>query len=166
MAKGGVFMSRVDLLKLVVSILACQLAGFLGSIFTTPAIPDWYAKLAKPSFTPPNWIFSPVWISLYVLMGISAFLIWRKGLDNKAIKVALGIFLAQLVINSIWSLMFFGLRSPLAGFITIIILWILIVLTISHFYRISTVAGVLLVPYFLWVSFASVLNFSLWRLNP
>jgi benzodiazapine receptor len=159
-------MSRIDLLKLVVSLLACQLAGFLGSIFTTPAIPGWYAKLAKPSFTPPNWVFSPVWISLYVLMGISAFLIWRKGLDNRAIKVALGIFVAQLIVNSLWSLMFFGLRSPLAGFITIIILWILIVLTISHFYRISTVAGVLLLPYFLWVSFASVLNFSLWRLNP
>jgi benzodiazapine receptor len=107
-----------------------------------------------------------VWISLYVLMGISAFLIWRKGLDNKAIKVALGIFVAQLVVNSLWSLMFFGLKSPLAGFVTIIILWILIVLTISHFYRISTVAGALMVPYLLWVSFASVLNFSLWRLNP
>lgn len=159
-------MNRIDLLKLVASLLACQLAGFLGSIFTTPAIPGWYAKLVKPGFTPPNWVFSPVWISLYVLMGISAFLIWRKGFDNKAIKVALGIFVAQLVINSLWSLMFFGLKSPLAGFITIIILWTLIVLTISHFYRISTIAGVLLIPYFLWVSFASVLNFSLWRLNP
>jgi len=158
-------MSRIDLLKLVASLLACQLAGFLGSIFTTPAIPGWYARLVKPGFSPPNWVFSPVWISLYLLMGISAFLIWRKGLDNKATKVALGIFVAQLVLNALWSLMFFGLRSPLAGFITIIILWILIVLTIVHFYRISTVAGVLLVPYLLWVSFASVLNASILVLN-
>jgi benzodiazapine receptor len=159
-------MKPVEIIKLVLSIIACQLAGVVGSVFTTPAIPSWYAALKKPPFTPPNWLFSPVWITLFALMGISAFLVWRKGLDEEGVKTAVGIFVIQLILNILWSIMFFGLRSPLAGLVEIACLWIAILVTILYFWRISIPAGILLVPYILWVSFAAVLNFSIWRLNP
>ena len=155
----------IEILKLVMSIVICQLAGVIGSVFTTPAIPTWYATLKKPSFTPPNWVFSPVWITLFVLMGIAAFLVWNKGLGDRWVKIALSIFAAQLILNVLWSVMFFGLRSPLAGLIDIAVLWIAILVTILYFLKVSNMAGILLIPYILWVSFAAVLNFSIWRLN-
>lgn len=155
-----------DIIKLLISIVVCQAAGFIGSIFTTPNIPTWYATLRKPSFTPPNWLFAPVWTTLFLLMGISAYLVWRYGLSNSRVRIALLIFIVQLIVNILWSLVFFGLKSPLAGFFVIIALWLLILLTIIHFSNISITAGILLIPYILWVSFASVLNFMLWRLNP
>ena len=155
-----------DALKLVISIVACQCAGIIGSIFTTAAIPTWYATLQKPPFTPPNWLFAPAWITLYLLMGIAAFLIWRKGLEQKEVKSALVIFLVQLVLNALWSVVFFGLKSPLYGVVVIIVLWIAILFTILKFFKLSTVAGGLLLPYILWVSFAAVLNISIWVLNP
>jgi benzodiazapine receptor len=151
--------------KLITSIVICQLAGVIGSIFTRPAIPTWYETLEKPSFTPPNGVFSPVWIILFVLMGIAAFLVWNKGLSDEKVKIALGVFGVQLILNVLWSVMFFGLRSPLAGLIEISILWIAILLTILYFFKVSNMAGILLIPYVLWVSFAAVLNFSIWRLN-
>jgi benzodiazapine receptor len=151
--------------KLIASIVVCQLAGVIGSIFTRSAIPAWYATLKKPSFTPPNWVFSPVWITLFVLMGIAAFLVWNKGLSDQRVKTALGIFVVQLILNVLWSAMFFGLRSPLAGLIEISVLWVAILLTILYFFRVSEAAGILLIPYILWVSFAAVLNFSIWKLN-
>lgn len=153
-----------DILKLVISIVLCQLAGFLGSLFTTPAIPTWYKTLKKASFTPPDWIFSPVWISLYILMGISLFMVWRKQ-DHPRFKIALIFFLIQLILNTLWSVVFFGLRSPLLGLIDIALLWVAILLTIQYCLRISRTAGLLLLPYILWVSFAVALNFSLWILN-
>jgi benzodiazapine receptor len=137
----------------------------IGSIFTTSAISTWYATLKKPAFTPPNWVFSPAWITLFVLMGISAFLVWNKGLSDQKVKIALSIFVAQLLLNVLWSVMFFGLRSPLAGLIEIAVLWIAILLSILYFFKVSEIAGVLLLPYILWVSFAAILNFSIWRLN-
>ena len=155
-----------DVLKLIISIIICQLAGVFGSIFTTPAIPSWYATLVKPTFNPPNWVFAPVWISLYFLMGISAFLVWRKGIENPRVNLALRLFIIQLILNSLWSVLFFGFRSPLLGLVEIIILWIFILLTILYFFKVSKIAGILLLPYILWVSFAAVLNFSIWRLNP
>ena len=155
----------IEIVKLVISIIICLLAGFIGSFFTAPAIPTWYATLNKPSFTPPNWLFAPVWTALFVLMGISAFLVWRKGLNNRQVKIALSIFSVQLILNILWSAMFFGLRSPIAGLIEIIILWVAILLTILIFFKISMTAGLLLIPYILWVSFAAVLNFFIWRLN-
>lgn len=155
-----------DIIKLTISILICQGAGFIGSLFTRPLIPTWYASLEKPLFTPPSWVFSPVWITLFALMGISLFIIWRRGLTEKKIGVALSIFGAQLFFNILWSALFFGLRSPLAGLIDIAVLWIAIMLTIWYFFKISKVAGTLLVPYLVWVSFAVVLNASIWRLNP
>jgi benzodiazapine receptor len=159
-------MKPVKIIKLVLSIIVCQLAGVVGSVFTTPAIPNWYAALKKPPFTPPNWLFSPVWITLFAVMGLSAFLVWRKGWDEEGVKTALGIFVIQLILNALWSVMFFGLRSPLTGLVEIVFLWIAILVTVLYFQRISTTAGILLVPYILWVSFAAVLNFSIWRLNP
>ena len=153
-----------DILKLVISMVLCQLAGFLGSLFTTPAIPTWYKTLKKPFFTPPDWIFGPVWISLFILMGISLFMVWRKQ-DHPQFKIALIFFFIQLIFNILWSAAFFGLRSPLLGLIDIVLLWVAILLTIQHCLRISRMAGLLLLPYIIWVSFAVVLNFSLWILN-
>ena len=155
-----------DVIKLVISLLACQCAGLIGSVFTTPAIPTWYAALQKPPFTPPNWLFAPAWVTLYVLMGIAAFLVWRKGLSEEGVKSALVIFLVQLVINASWSVVFFGLQSPVSGAVVIIVLWVAILFTVLKFFRLSAAAGSLLLPYILWVSFAAALNISLWVLNP
>jgi tryptophan-rich sensory protein len=156
----------IEIVRLAISIIVCQLAGFVGSIFTTPAIPSWYASLTKPSFTPPNWIFAPVWTTLFFLMGISAFLVWRRGLNHQPIRTALTIFIVQLILNTLWSIFFFGLRSPILGFIVIAFLWIVVWLTILNFFKVSKIAGLLLIPYLLWVSFAAILNIAIWRLNP
>jgi tryptophan-rich sensory protein len=151
-------------MKLVISIIICQLAGMIGSVFTMPAIPGWYANLNKPSFSPPNWLFGPVWILLYTLMGISLYLVWnQKG--SVGTKTALIFFAVQLGLNTLWSLIFFGLRLPLAAFLEILVLWLFILLTILKFFPISKVAAYLLIPYLLWVSFASLLNFYIFRLN-
>ena len=143
----------------------CQMAGVIGSIFTTPAIPTWYANINKPSFRPPNWVFAPVWTILFLLMGIALFLILRKGLKNKNVKIAFFFFIFHLVLNTLWSILFFALESPFAAFIEIIFLWASILVSIILFLPISRIAGYLLIPYLLWVSFASILNFSIWRLN-
>jgi tryptophan-rich sensory protein len=156
---------NIKVSKLIISILICQLAGILGSFFTAPAITTWYATINKPAFNPPNWIFAPVWTLLFLLMGISLYLIWEKGLENEKVKKAIFYFAIQLLLNIGWSFLFFGLRSPLAGFLEIIILWLAILMTIIKFYRISKPAGLLLLPYILWVSFAAFLNFSVWQLN-
>lgn len=158
-------MKIVDILKLVASIILCQLAGLIGSIFTTPAIPTWYESLKKPFFNPPNWIFGPVWVSLYLLMGISLFLIWQRRENNPQAKKGLILFFIQLILNALWSGAFFGLKSPLSGLIMIVLLWIAIFFTIQHFLKVSKIAAYLLLPYILWVSFAALLNFSLWVLN-
>jgi len=158
-------MGARNIVKLLVSIVACQGAGVIGSVFTTPAIPNWYAAIEKPAFTPPSWLFAPAWITLYLLMAIAAFLIWRKGLGEEGVKTALVIFLVQLVLNALWSVVFFGLQSPLYGMVVILLLWVAILLTIIKFFKLSTAAGALLLPYILWVSFASILNISIWVLN-
>ncbi|MFC1905493.1 TspO/MBR family protein [Chloroflexota bacterium] len=157
--------TAANILKLISSIIACQFAGFIGSIFTAASIPMWYTSLNKPPFTPPNWLFAPAWIILYLLMAIAAFLIWQKGLNSKGVKKALILFLIQLVLNSLWSVIFFGLQSPLWGMILIVLLWIAIIFTMLKFYKISTAACWLLLPYILWITFAATLNFSIWILN-
>ncbi len=157
-------MKGIDILKLVASVILCQAAGFLGSLFTTPAIPTWYQTLNKPFFTPPNWIFSPVWICLFILMGLSLYFVWRRT-DHPTFKIAFVFFLVQLILNILWSIVFFGLRSPLLGLVDIVLLWIAILFTIFHFFKVSKFSGVLLLPYLVWVSFATLLNFSLWILN-
>src|SRR4030042_365468 len=158
-------MKARDIWKLVVSIVACLAAGAIGSIFTRQAIPTWYATLEKPVFNPPNWLFAPVWTLLYILMGVAAFLVWRKGFENRQGKIALIAFLVQLVLNALWSVVFFGLQSPLYGLIVISVLWVAILYTTLQFYRISLAAGVLMLPYLLWVTFAAGLNESIWLLN-
>jgi benzodiazapine receptor len=155
----------MKIFKLVACIALCQLAGVLGSFFTIPAIPTWYATLNKPAFSPPNWLFSPVWISLFTLMGISLFMVWNKMENRPQRKRAMIFFFVQLALNVLWSVFFFGFRSPLAGLIEMVFLWSAIGLTIFYFFRLSRWAGMLLLPYWVWVSFAFILNFSLWILN-
>ncbi len=151
--------------KLLTSIAACQLAGALGVLFTRPAIPGWYAQLQKPGFTPPNWLFGPMWITLYLLMAVAAYLVWLKGMGHPGVRVAMGVFAAQLLLNALWSPAFFGLRSPLAGAVIIVILWLAIFLTIVLFWKISRPAALLLLPYILWVTLATALNISICFLN-
>ncbi|EKE07304.1 MAG: hypothetical protein ACD_18C00124G0001 [uncultured bacterium] len=151
--------------KLIISVIVSELAGLIGSLFTFSAIPNWYSTLEKPVLNPPNWIFGPVWTALYVLMGISAFLIWREGWKKKEVKIALTIFGVQLFLNAIWSIIFFGLQSPAWAFLNIVLLWITIFWTIFAFFKISKLATFLLVPYILWVSFAGYLNLAIWLLN-
>jgi len=155
----------IETIKLAGSIVLCMLAGFIGSFATRPKIPGWYASLQKPSFNPPPWLFGPVWTLLYILMGIALFLIWRKGLAAGGVKIALLVFFLQLILNAFWSFAFFGAQSPLAGLVVIIALWAAIVATMVLFAPLSRVAAVLLVPYILWVSFAAILNASIYVLN-
>ncbi|MFA6194248.1 MAG: TspO/MBR family protein [Patescibacteria group bacterium] len=158
-------MKNNNLIKLIAAILIAESAGIIGSLFTRPSTPNWYATLARPSFNPPSWIFAPVWTALFLLMGIAAFLVWKRGWEKREVKIALGIFGGQLILNILWSALFFGLHSPLAAFVEIIILWLAILWTILAFRKISKTAAWLLVPYILWVSFAAVLNFLLMLLN-
>ena len=125
----------------------------------------WYAFINKPTFTPPNWVFAPAWISLFTLMGIAAFLVWRKGLQTPGVKRALIIFLLQLGLNSLWSIVFFGGRSIQGGLVVIVFLWLAIIWTIKSFFAISKPAAVLIIPYIAWVSFALVLNVVFLTLN-
>lgn len=151
--------------KLVIAIGISELTGIIGSIFTVSAIPNWYAGLVKPALNPPAWVFGPVWTILFVLIGISVFLIWKKGLQQKNIKIALSIFIGQLILNTLWSIIFFGLNSPGWALVDIVLLWLAIIWTILVFYKISKPATYLLVPYILWVSFAVYLNYVIWILN-
>lgn len=151
-------------MKLIAAIVFCQMAGLIGSLFTFTAIPTWYAQLNKPFFNPPNWVFGPVWTMLFTLMGISLYIIWTKK-QNKKTRQAINIFLVQLVLNTLWSILFFGLKSPTLAFIEILILWFAIYTTIAHFWRLSKPSAYLLVPYIAWVSFASLLNLAIVILN-
>jgi len=157
---------KLNIAKLVAAIVICEFAGIFGSLFTYSKIPTWYATLAKPEFAPPNWIFGPVWITLFALMGIALYVIWNKGLTDKKNKQAVMFFAAQLVLNALWSLLFFGLESPFYGFVGIAALWIAIVLTIWKFWKIDRNAAFLLLPYIAWVSFAAAVNYAVWILNP
>lgn len=153
------------LIKLVSSILICQLAGIIGSFFTVSSISGWYIDLNKPLLNPPNWVFGPVWITLYFLMGIALFLVWNKELDKPFNRNAFILFIIQLVFNSLWSIVFFGMHQLLISVFVIIILWLLIFINIVQFGKISEAAAYLLLPYILWVSFASYLNIAIYILN-
>lgn len=152
----------IDWKALLVSIIICNLAGAIGSIFTFEAIPNWYATLTKPSFSPPNWVFGPVWTTLYLLMGISAYLIWEK---SKKFNMPLKIFALQLFLNALWSFIFFGMKNPALAFLEIIALWLSVAYTIVLFYKLDKRAAYLLLPYIAWITFASVLNYFIWKLN-
>jgi len=144
-------------------VAVCLAAGVVGSIATTPQIPTWYASLNKPSWSPPNWVFAPVWTTLYVMMGAAAWLVWRK-VDAPYERVFLW-FWIQLALNTIWSFIFFALEQPGLAFAEIILLWLSIAATLGAFRKCSRVAALLLTPYLGWVSFAAYLNFTIWRLN-
>ncbi len=189
------FMKINNFFKLVIAVGVSLGAGVVGAIFTTPAVQsDWYLELIKPALNPPAWVFGPVWTILYVLMGIAAFLVWKRhpypavepsvhygaGKLPTSLKLrgtnenvrmsrgwrwAIGLFLIQLVLNTLWSVIFFGLHSPGGALIEIIFLWLAILATIAAFYKISKPAAWLLVPYILWVSFALYLNYSIWALQ-
>ena len=165
---------KINYIKLITSIIICQLAGFIGSLFTTSSVNSWYLTLNQPFFNPPSWVFAPVWISLYLLMGISLYIVWNKKpkkretrtkTKSKIWKTALSIFVIQLVLNSLWSILFFGLKSPLFAFIEIVLLWISIILTMFYFKKFSKTSFYLLIPYILWVSFALILNLGYVLLN-
>ncbi|MEM0360367.1 MAG: TspO/MBR family protein [Candidatus Diapherotrites archaeon] len=149
---------------LAVCIIACLAAGFIGSIFTVSNIPTWYASIKKPEFTPPNWVFGPVWTTLYILMGIALFLVLENGWNEKT-RLPTAVFGLQLVLNTFWSILFFGYNLLFLAFVEIILLWLSIIATIFLFYKVSKKAALLLVPYLLWVSFASFLTYSVWVLN-
>ena len=158
-------MDSNDVIKLIISILASFAAGGIGSIFTFKAIPTWYATLKKPPKTPPNRAFGPVWTTLYILMGVSVFLIWQNGLGSGGARIAFTLFWVQLALNALWSIVFFGMKSIGGGVITIVILWFLILATAVASFRVSTWAGALLIPYLIWVTIASYLNIGVWWLN-
>ena len=151
--------------KIIICVVICLGVGLASGATTASGITEWYAFLNKPFFNPPNWIFAPVWTILYTMMGIAAGLVWDKGLDHPGVKGALGIFTIQFIFNAMWSVVFFGMRQPLAALFVIVTLWILIVLTIKRFGALNKTSSLLLIPYLLWVSFATVLNFSIWWLN-
>lgn len=151
---------------ITISVAVCLLIGLLSSIATQSSVNDWYTTLNKPSFTPPNELFAPVWTALYILMGISAGIVWSKGYHHIWVKTALYHFVFQLLFNALWSIVFFGLKNPLLGLVVILALLILIMLTIKWFRIISKPAAYLLVPYVLWVGFAAALNYKIWELNP
>lgn len=153
-----------NIIKLIISILIPLLVGLFGSFFTMSSVNDWYTTLFKPSFNPPSWIFGPVWTILFILIGISFYLVWKENFGNKS-KVAVGIYSIQLFLNLVWSLLFFGLKNLFLALIEIIILWFVIVANIIVFYRIKRETSLFLVPYLLWVSFATFLNYSIFTLN-
>lgn len=155
---------RDDVPGLLASIVVCQLAGVVPSLLTADEVAGWYTTIQQPWFTPPNWVFGPVWTTLYLLMGVALYLVWR---DRNASwrSVALALFAVQLVLNAAWTLVFFGQQWPLGGLAVILALVAAILGTIAAFARVDRRAAALLVPYLLWVAFATALNFEIWRLN-
>lgn len=152
-------------IKLMVAVAVPLAIGGLSGLATAKGVETWYPTLAKPSFNPPAWVFGPAWTLLYILMGVALFLVWRQGLNTPGVRVALIAFAVQLVLNALWSIIFFGMQSPGWAFVEIILLWLAIVVTLWTFWRVVPAAGWLLAPYLAWVSFATVLNGSIWILN-
>ena len=159
-------MNKARVVGLAVFVLLSLAAGALGALWTAPATQPggWYSQIEKPSWTPPSWLFGPVWTALYVAMGVAAWLVWKNG-GWEANRGALTLFFVQLVLNAAWSGLFFGLESPGLAMAEIVLLWMFILATLLAFWRVSRPAGLLFVPYLLWVTFASALNFAVWRLN-
>jgi len=174
--------------KLIASIVICQMAGIVGAFFTMPGVSEWYSTLNKPSFNPPSFVFAPAWTILFLLMGVALYLVWSKkwqpelpaqGRASKAWnrfsqKLLTGtwreenivlIFAVQLGLNILWSVLFFYYRLPGLAFFELIMLWFAILYTIVNFYRVSKLAGYLLIPYILWVTFAGYLNYTIWMMN-
>ncbi len=147
-------------------VILCEAAGIIGSVFTFSAIPTWYQTLTKPVFNPPSWLFGPVWVTLYALMGVAAYRVSRLGMKRGAVKSAVVMFLIHLALNALWSPIFFGARQIPLGFVTIVAIWLTLIVTISRYQKLDIKSAYLLLPYLAWVSFATVLNYNLWLLNP
>jgi len=155
-------MSKIT--KFIISLIIPLLVGFGGSFFTRNSLQDWYATLNKPIFNLPGWLFAPVWTLLYILIGIAFYLVWINNFGQKR-ETNIGIYAIQLILNLLWSVFFFGLKNPLLALVDIVILWFLILANIIVFSKVSKTSGRLLIPYLLWVSFATLLNFSIFVLN-
>jgi len=154
------------IVRIAVVLTTCLVVGYLSGMVTRESITTWYPTLVKPSFNPPNWIFAPVWTILYIMMGVAGGMVWNRiEQDTEMVKKAFTFFIIQLALNAIWSLLFFYLHNPFLALIEIVLLWLLIFETYTQFKKIDKVAGMLLVPYLAWVSFAMVLNGSIWWLN-
>ena len=154
------------IVKIIAAVAVCLAIGYFSGTVTRSAILDWYPTLEKPSFNPPNWIFAPVWTALYIMMGVAAGLVWNRiKYETEAVKKALVFFIIQLILNAMWSYLFFGLRNPMLAGLEIIVLWLMIYETYIQFTKINKIAGYLFIPYLAWVSFAAILNASIWWLN-
>lgn len=151
--------------KLLISIALCEFAGIIGSFFTFSSVSTWFPTLTKPVFSPPNWLFGPVWTILYLLMGIALYLVWKRGLGDYHVKFAFWFFIVHLVVNSLWSFVFFGANNITGAFVVILILLGMIIWSMKLFWPINRLAAYLLIPYLTWVSFASVLNYYLMAVN-
>lgn len=154
-----------NIILLIWGIVFCNLAGIPGTIFTFMRYTSWYVHLKKPSFHPPIWVFAAVWTILYTLIGISLYILYKHGLDQPKVLTASFYLVLLFVFNSVWPMMFLGFKSFKSGIIAIFLLWIVTIVTIYHFFLVSSLAAILLIPYLLWISFIAVLNLSLWRLN-
>ena len=154
------------IVRIAIAVIVCLAVGYSSSTFTKEGVATWYPTILKPSFNPPNWVFMPVWTLLFILMGVAAGLVWDKiKKQNEEVKKALGFFLAQLILNAVWSYIFFGLKNPMLALIEIALLWLIIYETYLKFTKINKTAGYLLIPYLAWVAFAGILNASIWWLN-
>ena len=154
------------LTRILILVATCLALGYFSGMVTQTSIKTWYPNLIKPSFNPPNWVFAPVWSMLFIMMGVAAGLVWsRIESENQAVRKALLFFAIQLALNMLWSFLFFGMKNPTLALIEIVVLLLLIYETYVQFVKIDKIAGYLLIPYLLWVSFATVLNASIWWLN-
>ncbi|MGB5173916.1 MAG: TspO/MBR family protein [Thermoanaerobaculia bacterium] len=151
--------------KLGIAVAVPLAVGGLSGFVTARSVATWYPTLIKPFFNPPAWVFGPTWTLLYIMMGVAAFLVWRQGFSTKDVRLAVTLFAAQLALNGLWSILFFGLQSPGVAFAEIMLLWLSIVATVWIFRRVVPAAALLMLPYLAWVSFAAVLNGSIWMLN-
>lgn len=158
-------MKKIKIIKAIALIIICNGLGSIGTLATQDNLTGWYSQIIKPSFNPPNWIFGPVWTLLFTLMGIALYLILESKKNKKIIQVAVSVFIVQFIFNIVWSFLFFGAKNPGLAFIDIILLLLFIVLTLLKFEKIDKRSGYLLIPYLFWVSFASILNLSIWLLN-
>ena len=159
-------MAGNKILVFVIALGICLLTGYIGSYYTTPEIPTWYASLQKPDLTPPSWVFGPVWTVLYIFMGLSLYWIFQSGLTNQETKLGMILFIFQLVLNVGWSFFFFALHSTFFSFLVIVMLWAVLLCTIVQVFRFSIPAAALLLPYIGWVTFAAYLNYAILILNP
>lgn len=156
---------KKQLTYIAISVAVCLTIGFLSGFATQSSVNDWFLELNKPSFNPPNWIFAPVWTVLYIMMGVAAGIVWAKGFYHIWVKTALYHFGIQLLFNALWSIIFFGFRNPFAALLVILTLLIMLIFTIKWFKVVSTTAAYLLIPYLLWVCFATALNYKIWEMN-